>query len=385
MVIEMKKVYYINHLSDRDNGRNNSLAGDNKIDYIIETLKTCNYELEVISFCNLRDKTHLFKKHPGYTTVYNGIKITYFSSYGSKFKILRGIGLFLTWIEQKQFINKYCLNSDCDIIIYHSLSLQKLYRYLTKKRKDYILEVEEIYSDVLEDKKKRKKELFYLRNASKYIAITELLNNEINKNNKPYIISHGVYKIERQHSKLNFDSNMIHCVYAGTFDPRKGGVDTAVAVAKYLPRGYHVHIIGYDSLELKQMVQGKINNIKKETSARITYDGVFVGNEYTQFLQNCQIGLSTQNPSASFNGTSFPSKILSYMSNGLRVVSVRIPAIETSKVGKYIYYYDKNDPKEIAKVIMSINMGDTYDSKTIIKKLDDDFKCDLESLLGGKK
>ena len=49
-----------------------------------------------------------------------------------------------------------------------------------------------------------------------------------------------------------------------------------------------------------------------------------------KFIQKCQIGLCTQNIDAAFNTTSFPSKILSYMSNGLEVVGVNIAAIKNS-------------------------------------------------------
>ena len=34
-------------------------------------------------------------------------------------------------------------------------------------------------------------------------------------------------------------------VYAGTYDPRKGGVLAAVAAGQYLDDKYHIHIIGF--------------------------------------------------------------------------------------------------------------------------------------------
>ena len=103
--------------------------------------------------------------------------------------------------------------------------------------------------------------------------------------------------------------------------------------------------------------------------------------DYIRFIQSCDIGLSTQNPKAAFNSTSFPSKILSYMANGLRVVSIRIPAIETSAVGKYMYYYEEQQPKEIAKAIMSVNMNDDYNGRKIISNLDTEFYKNIAKLL----
>ncbi len=62
--------------------------------------------------------------------------------------------------------------------------------------------------------------------------------------------------------------------------------------------------------------------IAAKTKCKITYDGAFYVKKYYEFLQKCHIGLSTQNPYEPFNNSSFPSKVLVYMANGLRVVSV---------------------------------------------------------------
>jgi hypothetical protein len=121
--------------------------------------------------------------------------------------------------------------------------------------------------------------------------------------------------------------------------------------------------------------------VSLKTEATVTYDGVLLGEEYTGFLQSCHIGLSTQDPCASFNATSFPSKILSYMSNGLRVVSIRIPAIETSEVGQYMYYYDEQTPEEIAKAIMAVDLKDAYDPRAVLDGMDRRFRDAVRDLL----
>lgn len=108
---------------------------------------------------------------------------------------------------------------------------------------------------------------------------------------------------------------------------------------------------------------------------------MFSGDEFTSFIQSCDIGFSTQSPDAAFNSTSFPSKILTYMVNGLRVVSIRIPAVEKSAVGKFMYYYDKQTPEDIAKAIKSIDFSEEYDSRKAIGMLDKDFICDLKKML----
>ena len=113
----------------------------------------------------------------------------------------------------------------------------------------------------------------------------------------------------------------------------------------------------------------------------MSYDGLLSGEEYIRFIQSCDIVLSTQNPDAAFNATSFPSKILSYMANGLRVVSIRIPAIEQSAVGDALFYYDRQTSEEIAKAILSVDMNSSYDSRTLIHALDNAFFMHIGNFL----
>ncbi len=378
------KVFYFGYYSDVDNNRKTAPAADTKMDYIIESLKCFSNDVELLSFCYVDDKSNILKKYKGYVNEKNGIKIRYFSSYSSKYRVIRVIGRLFTWLEQKKYIKEHCVFNDSNIIIYHSLSLFRVYKLLNKYKKKYTLEVEEIYSDVINKEKLRKKEINYLNKGNKYIFPTKLLNDEINFNNKPHVIVHGTYKVEKEFKEKSFVDNKIHCVYAGTFDPRKGGA-TAAAAAEYLPSNYHIHIIGFGSPQNVKMMEKEIERIKKISKAEVSYDGLLIGDDYLKFIQSCDIGLSTQNPDAVFNATSFPSKILSYMANGLRVVGIRIPAVESSKIGKYLYYYDKQNPKEIANAIMNVDMNDNYDSKKIIEKLDIDFKKDLKKMILSKK
>ena len=69
------------------------------------------------------------------------------------------------------------------------------------------------------------------------------------------------------------------------------------------------------------------------------------------FIQKCDIGLSSQNPDGQYNTTSFPSKVLMYLSNGLSVVSIDIPVLRDSKVTKCIFYAKSKEGKDIAEAL----------------------------------
>ena len=102
---------------------------------------------------------------------------------------------------------------------------------------------------------------------------------------------------------------------------------------------------------------------------------------YLKFLQSCQIGLSTQTPEGDYNDSSFPSKVLSYLANGLRVVSIRIPVLERSSIAALLSFYDEDTPEAIAAAIQKIDLTQPYDSRAVIRQLDAQFTNDICVLL----
>lgn len=263
------------------------------------------------------------------------------------------------------------------VYVYHSVGYKNaiLWAHALKKFK-LILDVEEVYSDVQGVKNSiRRNEYKHFREADAFIFSTEMLNQKIN-NGKEYIVINGTYKVEEQITS-KFSDGKIHIIYAGTFDPRKGGAAAAAAAAA-LPSNYVMHICGFGSQDDTEHLKKVIDETNDKSKCKIDFHGLLTGNDYLSLLQKCHIGLSTQNPNAAFNATSFPSKILSYLSNGLAVVSIRIPAIENSKVGRYLNYYSEQSPTEIAKAIMSVDVSKDY--RSVIMRLSEEYENDLENL-----
>lgn len=361
-----------------EEGRNTCLAATNKMDYICKSLVANGETVEIISASIASKKGH-FKGRT--ETISDGITLKLFSAYkwGNIFqKLWTTLYSFFTVF----FYLLFKVKRKETILVYHSLGYLKALR-LAKFFKGFkiILEVEEIYGDVSNCKKTVKKELKFFKKADGYIFPTELLNEKINTENKPYAIIHGTYNVENPIGQKRNDGR-IHCVYAGTFDPRKGGVAAAVAAGAFLDERYHIHILGFGSEEQKKLLMNQIEEANLRSKCKVTYDGLLSGEEYIKFLQSCDIGLSTQNPNAAFNDTSFPSKVLSYMANGLRVVSIRIKALECSAVNELLYYYNENTPEEIANAIKAVDMSDGHNSREKIKELDKKFEEDLKKLLG---
>ena len=385
----MKKIYYLGYFSDNDdeNCRKTAPSADTKMKYIITTLKACGYDVEVISFCENDDRNSFFSIHTGYTKDVNDTKTKFVTNYSSKYRIVRILGRVISHARIKKALMSVCSDPNSIIVVYHSLGLLYIIKFLNKIKHKFILEMEEVYSDVIKAQYLRKREISAVKTASAFIFPTKCLSEVINSNGMPEAIIHGTYQIEKNRNiklfskaDVNTDEHIIHCVYAGTLDPLKGGFDAAAA-AEYLPKNYHIHILGFGSDFDIQKMKKYIADISERANAKVTYDGLLLGEEYIRFIQSCDIGLSTQDPNAAFNGTSFPSKILSYMANGLQVVSIRIPAIETSAIGNSVTYYDEQTPTSIANAIMKVDLSNVKDNREIIKELDNRFKNEICELL----
>lgn len=383
----MKYLAYYDTAENKAENRGYVLAATNKIDYICSALNRIGYPVEIVSASATSNRKGCRGKTVWLT---DETVLKLFPCLGTGILPKRLLGRFLMRMRLFFYLLVHTQKAE-NVLVYHSLGYAGTVALARKIRKfRLILEVEEIYADVNGRESDRKKEYKVFSAADAYLLPTELLNEKINIHNKPYALIHGTYQAERDR-KCNIFSDYlqeekkrrIHCVYAGTFDPRKGGAIAAAAAAEFLPENYHMHILGFGNEAEKKHMQELIDELAKKCACDISYDGLLSGEEYIRFIQSCDIGLSTQNPDAAFNATSFPSKILSYMANGLRVVSIRIPAIESSAIGEYMYYYDVQEPEEIAKAIMQADMAAPYDGRKVIAQLARGFERDLKILLEG--
>jgi len=373
----MKYICYYD-IDEREE-RNYVLSAKNKIDYIVKSLENITDEkIEIISAASTKGKHYCGSRKE---KISEKVSLTLFRTYGRKNKITKLLDFILIRMALFFYLLSHVEKND-KIIVYHSLSYCNAIALAKKIKKFYLIcEYEELYSDVSGNRRQKKKELWFSSLADAFIFPTQLLDSTININHKPSVIVHGTYQVETNRNVRVFDKEHIHCIYAGTFDPRKGGCAAAATAAMFLPANYHIHIIGFGSKQDTDNIRKLISEISQKSKAKVTYDGLKSGEEYIQFLQSCDIGLSTQNPDATFNATSFPSKILSYLANGLHVVSIRIPAIEKSAVGDMLFYYEQQTPEEIAKAILSVNLQEIYDSREKIQELNIQFRNDLHTML----
>lgn len=345
----MKTIKYIsfyNHLPQRSV----SPAATAKMEYLIYLLEQLGYQVEIISLSStLKDFS---PKQVVSSPTHPHTMIHYFTSLAKHNRLQRWIsGIYL----RVQFIMYILLNvrRQETILVYHSLAYCNMIVWLKRiKGFKLLLEFEEIYANVTNQPDVRKQELALAHQADGFSLATQLLNPVVNRGNKPAITIHGTYLAEPKRNPNPFNDGKTHVVYAGTLDPRKGGGLAAATAARYLPQKYHVHILGFGSKQQIADMEQLVSSYHAIDTAGLSYEGCLSGEEFICFLQRCHIGLSTQNPKAAFNDTSFPSKVLTYMANDLKVVSIRIPAIEQSSLAPLITFYDQNTPQAIAHAIL---------------------------------
>lgn len=377
----MKYLAYYDTPDNAEENRNYALSAANKVTYICDAINRVGIPVEIISASGTCNR----KGCQGKTVqVTEKTTLKLFPCMGTGGRLKRVMSRMLFKARYFAYLLFHTRKNE-KVVVYHSTGYASLIMLLKKIKKIHlILEVEEIYADVSGKEDERKLEFRLFQMADAYIFPAKRMNDLINTQGKPCTLICGTYQTEKDLG-VQFDElqwkDKIHCVYAGIFDPRKGGVQAAMDAARYLPAQYHMHILGFGSENEVKNVQNQIEEIKELGGCGISYDGCLRGEEFIRFLQCCHIGLSTQNPKAAFNDTSFPSKILTYMANGLRVVTVRIPVVEESPVGQWMHYYDESEPVEIAKAIMNVKLDDNRDSRKIVSQLDRAFVTDIKRFL----
>lgn len=352
------------------------LAGRNKMDYTTSVLERIFDDIEIISPAYIKRGERGCSS--SVTKISEKTRFKLFSMFRNSNRFISRVNDAL--VRLKLFW--YLLNNtekDGYVLVYHSLAIINTILLAKKIRKfKLILELNEIYSDVSSSvAHKRESELKIINAADAFMFANDQLNTMFNLRNLPYVVEYGCYAPKKRIVD-KFDDGKIHVVYAGTFDPMKGGAVAAVNMANYLDDNYHVHILGFGNKEQIEEIVRIITSVDKSGKCKITYDGQLDGEDFITFLQKCHIGLSTQNPKDAFNATSFPSKILTYLANGLQVVSIDIPAVSDSKISDIITFYKDQTPEAIAAAIKEIKVFES--PEPLLIQLDKDLTSDMKSM-----
>jgi len=229
------------------------------------------------------------------------------------------------------------------VIVYHSEGFYYYFPILLLFRRKIILQVNEIYSMVSQNKFKYFCEKLYINSFKKLIVSNIFLKtNWFAKKN--VLIRGGYFRNMIFESKIPNDS--FSYIYVGTVDEHKyGNFDILINLINTLPPNVKLILclmtkdIYYDS------ILSSINNKPNVTLHRDVKDS-----DLHNFYKDCKYGLVLQNREKPINTTGFPSKVFSYLNHGLIPIAERIDCFEKSEVNELFIYIYKWDWLEIMTV-----------------------------------
>lgn len=364
-------IKYIAYFDTTDNKmfpRDVSPAAMNKVSGIVDLLTSKEYKIDIISPAYSKNKN---KSSNQLISIKNGVTLRLFKhcEYNSFFgKAVRK--LFFNR-HFKKFL-KSTLTSKDIVICYHSLVYYKLVNKLHKKIGFKLInEVEELYGDVVHSARISESEKKLLNNSDAFIFSSSVLQTSFNIRNKPFCIINGNYTYKNLKKESHKGINLL---YAGTFSAEKGA-EQSIKSFYYLPQEYTLYVAGFGTSE-------EITNIKRLCdNERIIYLGLLNRTQMDALMSKIDIGLCTQKQSASFNNSSFPSKILDYLCSGLRVVSSNSVSVSQSEIAKLITIYDDKNPQSLAEAIVSCSRFENCNQKEELEKLFNHASDEIDSII----
>jgi hypothetical protein len=380
-----KEIKYIGYydLPDSLQKRAFALSAINKMDYVCDALQQAGYNIHLISPSWFIDPATSFKRQ---TTVHLNTytKLTLcpsFGTFGTLSKYLKVL-FSLTWLFLYLLIH---VRRDESILVYNAtwLSLPvRMAKYV--KGFSYILEVEEIYGEVWNIREIFKsQERKLIANADSYIFASDILANKFPHANRT--ILYGAYSPsycnDIRDLVSSHNSKHKNIVFAGEIETTRCGAFTAVQCAKFLPEEFVVHVLGYGSEFDVNLLNVQIKEVNKNLGRdACVFHGTLIGSNLSAFLHNCDIAINPQKKGA-YMDTAFPSKILTYLSHNLRVVSTKINSIQGSRLCSLIDFATDDSPEAIAHAIHLVDLTTNFDSRSVLKQLDEQFVNEIRALI----
>lgn len=376
----MKKIKYICDFYipvPNNEGRYFALSACDKASYVHSVLNRLGYDIEIISpsyakKCS-RERTDRLNEH---VIVISGFSLGYSNG------ITKALSRLSAMLWLLYFLLFRCKKGET-IISYHGVQKTPFFLFAKYiKRFHYILEVEEIYSAL--DLKtgagwRYKLEKAIIDKADSYVFASSQLEEKCNADHKPSVVCNGSYITPDLISEKQPDGKK-HLVYAGLIEKDKVAFKS-LNIARYLNEDYVIHIIGYGKEEDILLLKELISETNKQTQCKVFYDGLKRGDEYIAFLQSCHIGLCPLSNNKGFQMACFPSKITSYLSNGLLVVTTDNEVLKTSSYNDYLYYVKDDSPKEFAETIKTIRIDANNNPRKCIMAEDERMLVELKQLI----
>ena len=365
------------YADEKTNNRHFSLTGNSIVSYIYDKLIENNVNCEIVSPSWYQCKHKFTKSYVGKDSCERSVRYAPSFCRNCDNKLEYVMRVVLAWLWLIMYLIHNCENGET-LLVYHTTNLMLPLILVKKiKRLKFIAYFGEMYQDVYDMPNYEKKiEQYFINLCDDYLFANRNLKERVqnwSECSKEYVELLGPYR-KQQIFEINRDDRITKIVYAGKINTDKG-VMNVIRAAEYLDDNYEIHILGYGTNQCLDNMKKAIEEVSRNSNAcKVVYDGILMGEDYNRFLQECNVGICVQNTEAAFNMYSFPSKILSYLGNGLSVLCVSMSAVSESPLRDILYFCKTNEPSEIAKEIKANSfVKKTDENLSIIEKLDFDF------------
>lgn len=348
-----------------------AMSAKNKMDYVSKALNEIGYDVEIISPSWTLGKNFFpgkVEKIGNKNTLVLGPTILYIR-YLSHFVSLVWLIIYLLRnVKQNE-----------TILVYHTVILMPVIKLLKKiKKVKVLLEVEEIYSEVF-NKNQRSiiSEKNYIKFMDARILVSDMLKSKIGIDSD--IVLYGSYTSKVQ--KVNRKPYSL--VYAGSLDHIKGGAFNAINLMKGIKNeSVTLTILGGGTEIEVNRLKNEINKLNSEKGyAAIEYLGQKVGKEFDDLMNTFEVGVNLQNQ-GQYMDTAFPSKILTYLSYGLQVISSSVQSIEESPFSTIIEFVDIDNYEKMTDEVDKILLKNKkIDNGNIIEQFHKKFCFNLKFLI----
>lgn len=374
-----KRIIYVGMYDYSDDVVNRfySLAAVNKMNYIISLLNENGYTVDIYSLSNSKESTFKFSSEEKVEIGRNTLFLT--PTFGTSSKIGKAFRIILSycWLVIKILCNT---RTNDYVLIYHTLEgIVPLSIVKRLKKLRYVLEVEEIYSEIPNSNRDNKqKELKFIGNADKYIVVSHLLKDKLPL--KDNMVIYGNYKFANDVNVHITKNDKVNLLFSGSLDSTRG-VFQAIEAMYFLPEEYILNISGVGNEAAVHLVQEKIEELNTFRDKVVCkYLGKLDDNDYKLLLNSSDLALNTQ-VEGEYAQFLFPSKLLSYMAYNIPIVSTKGQSIVKSPFFKYIYFTDDSSGKSIAEIILSIDLSKSVNYHVILGELHSQAVEELNKIL----
>lgn len=241
------------------------------------------------------------------------------------------------------------------IIIYHSKGFYFYFPFILIFRHKIIMQVNEIYSNVSGNQFSIFFEKIYISSLKKIIVSNINLKQKWFCH-KEVLLRGGYFRLPLINNSENYKSN--NYIYSGSIDDFKmGNLKLLINLIKSIPP----HITLYLCLLITDEDYMKVKNSLCHNSSIYLYRDV-ADNDLKKLYSKCKYGLVLQDPNKPFNLTSFPSKVFSYINNGLVPIAQKNQSFLDSEIKDIFGFIESWEWNEILAIssgpTMSVNIAE---------------------------